>query len=84
MILKSFCFLNTVDQWGGGERWHLDIAMHLRSKGYDVIIITQPRSVLGERAQKEGIKVFYSVDKLECFESFCIVQIIKYFSVKSS
>ena len=61
MILKSFCFLNTVDQWGGGERWHLDIAMHLQSKGYDVIIITQPRSVLGERAQKEGIKVFYIV-----------------------
>ena len=39
MILKSFCFLNTVDQWGGGERWHLDIAMHLQSKGYDVIIL---------------------------------------------
>jgi glycosyltransferase involved in cell wall biosynthesis len=56
--LKSFCFFNTVDQWGGGERWHLDMALHLRSKGHRVMVITQPGAVLGERAQKEGIAVF--------------------------
>ena len=56
--MKSFCFFNTVDQWGGGERWHLDMALHLRSKGHRVMVITQPGAVLGERAQKEGIAVF--------------------------
>jgi glycosyltransferase involved in cell wall biosynthesis len=56
--LKSFCFFNTVNQWGGGERWHLDMALHLRSKGHRVMVITQPGAVLGERAQKEGIAVF--------------------------
>ncbi|MGB0395972.1 MAG: glycosyltransferase [Flavobacteriaceae bacterium] len=56
--MKSFCFFNTVNQWGGGERWHLDMALHLRSKGHRVMVITQPGAVLGERAQKEGIAVF--------------------------
>ena len=61
--MKSFCFFNTVDQWGGGERWHLDMALHLRSKGHNVMVITQPGAVLGKRAQKEGIAVFYVVLK---------------------
>ena len=62
-MLNSYCFFNTVDEWGGGERWHLDMALYLRSKGHRVMVITQPGSVLGERAQKEGIRVFTIVLK---------------------
>ena len=36
----------------------MDTALHLQFKGHAVIIITQPGSVLGKRAQKEGIAVF--------------------------
>ncbi len=57
-MLNSYCFFNTVGEWGGGERWHLDMALYLRSKGHRVMVITQPSSALGERAQKEGITVF--------------------------
>ena len=57
-MLKSFCFFNTVDEWGGGERWHLDMALYLMFKGHQVMVITQPGAVLGERAQKQDIAVF--------------------------
>ena len=58
LMLKSFCFFNTVDEWGGGERWHLDMALYLMFKGHQVMVITQPGAVLGERAQKQDIAVF--------------------------
>ncbi len=63
LILKSFCFFNTVNEWGGGERWHLDMALHLKAKGHRVMIITLPGAVLGNRAEAEGIPVFYIVLK---------------------
>lgn len=58
LVLKSFCFFNTVDEWGGGERWHLDMALYLRFKGHRVMVVTQPGAVLGKRAQKQDIAVF--------------------------
>lgn len=79
-ILKSFCFFNTVDQWGGGERWHLDMALHLRSKGHSVMVITQPGAVLGERAQREGITVFYIVLKnLSVLNPFILLKLVNVF-----
>ena len=35
----------------------MDMALHLRSKGHRVMIITQPGAVLGERTRKKGIMV---------------------------
>ncbi|RPG58591.1 MAG: glycosyltransferase family 1 protein [Flavobacteriales bacterium TMED235] len=62
-MLNSYCFFNTVGEWGGGERWHYDMALYLRSKGHRVMVITQPGAVLGERVKKEGISVFTIVLK---------------------
>ena len=78
--MKSFCFFNTVDQWGGGERWHLDMALHLRSKGHDVMVITQPGAVLGERARKEGMAVFHVVLKnLSVLNPFVLLKLANVF-----
>jgi len=78
--LKSFCFFNTVDEWGGGERWHLDMALHLRSKGHRVMIITQPGAVIGQRAQREGIAVFHIVLRnLSFFNPFVLLKLVNVF-----
>ena len=81
-MLKSFCFFNTVEEWGGGERWHLDIALHLRSKGHRVMVITRPGAVLGERARKEGITVFEIILKnLSVLNPFILLKLANVYKV---
>jgi len=83
LILKSFCFFNTVNEWGGGERWHLDIALYLREKGHRVMIITLPGAVLGNRAEAEGIPVFYIVLKnLSVLNPFVLTKLVKVFKTQ--
>ncbi len=55
--MNSFCFLNTVNEWGGGEKWHLEMASYLHAKGHAVLVIAQPDSVLSKRASAVGITV---------------------------
>ena len=77
LILSSFCFFNTVNEWGGGERWHLDMALHLRSKGHFVMVITYPGAVLGKCARKEGIKVFdIALKNLSVFNPFVLRKLV--------
>ena len=75
--MSSFCFFNTVDEWGGGERWHLDMALHLRSKGHFVMVITKPGAVLGNRARKEGITVFdITLKNLSVLNPFVLLKLV--------
>lgn len=46
----SICFFNSVKSWGGGERWHLDIASRLVNSGSDIFVATHPESELAKRA----------------------------------
>ncbi len=43
--------------WGGGERWHLDVAKYLQSNGHSVILYVRPGSELASRAQMAGLPI---------------------------
>lgn len=78
--MNSFCFFNTVDEWGGGERWHFDVASYLQQKGHRVVIITRPGAELGARAEKSGIEVVYiSIKNLSVFNPWVISKIVRVF-----
>ncbi len=49
------CFFNSVLSWGGGERWHLDVSDTMIKKGYEVILISNPKSELAKRSTRKGI-----------------------------
>ena len=49
------CFFNSVLSWGGGERWHLDVSDTMIKKGYEVILISNPKSELAKRSIRKGI-----------------------------
>lgn len=51
---KQICFFNTTPFWGGGERWNLVTAQHLRERGHVVHFLTSPDSPLYQRATLEG------------------------------
>ncbi len=51
------CFFNSVKEWGGGEKWHFDLAFRLHQKGYPVRIFTNSNSELKEHAKNTTIPV---------------------------
>ncbi len=53
--MKNICFFNSNKAWGGGEKWHHDIALRLRNEGYRVLVMTNKRSELFHRLEQERI-----------------------------
>ncbi len=49
------CFINTNKAWGGGEKWHLEMACQLSLKGYEVSFLTHPDSILNTRLTQAAI-----------------------------
>jgi glycosyltransferase involved in cell wall biosynthesis len=48
-------FVSSIRRYGGGERWMLDAAAGLRDRGYRVLLICRPGSVLGDKAGPAGL-----------------------------
>ncbi|PWD99425.1 glycosyltransferase [Marinilabilia rubra] len=51
----KICFLNSVKSWGGGEKWHFDMAKKLNENGYDVIFFCHKKSVLEKKLEETQI-----------------------------
>lgn len=52
---KTICFFNTAIPWGGGEKWHFEMAKNLHESGYSVWIYCHKKSVLSEKAKANNI-----------------------------
>ena len=55
----QICFFNTNKSWGGGEKWHFDIAKRLNDKGYKVFAVTHNRCELLSRFRSSDITAFH-------------------------
>lgn len=55
--MTNYCFFNTVKAWGGGEKWHLEVASYFHKKGEKVLLVASPNSVLARKAKELGITV---------------------------
>lgn len=53
----TICFFNSSKDWGGGEKWHFEMASFLHCQGYKVIVCCYPESVLHEKAVKASLPV---------------------------
>lgn len=47
--MTRLCFFNTTRFWGGGEKWHFEIADYLSSRGHPVFGVVHPGSPLHRR-----------------------------------
>ena len=74
-------------EWGGGEKWHLEMANHLHSKGNSVLIITQPGSSISKYAIDLGISVHYvklnNLSVLNPFTNISLARVLKKQRVES-
>ena len=73
----TICFFNSHKAWGGGEKWHFDMATCLQDKGYQVHFITSRKSVLFSKLDKTEIKL-----KTICISNLSFLNPYKVFRVK--
>ncbi len=71
---EKICFFNSVKPWGGGEKWHFDMASYLSSRGRDILVITDEKSELRYRLLNKEIPVIsFRVTNLSFLNPFKIL-----------
>ncbi len=57
MEKKTICFINTNKAWGGGEKWHLDMATRLMQRGHQVNVLARTGGPLERKCKAAEIPV---------------------------
>ncbi len=74
------CFFNSVKTWGGGEKWHFEMANSLHNKGLPVMIYTNKFSELRTRADLASIPNYnLKINNLSFFNPFKIIKLATHF-----
>ena len=53
---SKLCFFNSTKTWGGGEKWHLEVARVMHQMGHSVILVTNSKSQLHSRVMQQASK----------------------------
>ncbi len=76
----KICFFNTVKAWGGGEKWHLDTATYLQSKGYEVCVVAHLQSILYQKVSKIALPLFaFNLSKFSFLNPFAKRELVRFF-----
>jgi len=57
--MKNICFFNTIPSWGGGEKWHFEMASYIASLNYKVLFYTEKGGVLDKKITNSFIEKAY-------------------------
>ncbi|MCF8230714.1 MAG: glycosyltransferase [Bacteroidales bacterium] len=75
------CFCNTAKAWGGGEKWHYDMALMLKNQGYRVFTITAKNSALQQKYLASGLKnISIGINNLSFLNPFMEAKLRRFFS----
>jgi glycosyltransferase involved in cell wall biosynthesis len=76
--MKKVIFYNSNQVWGGGEKWHFNMAMALKNIGYTTELITNPGSELETKAKENKLKTYsLTTNNLSFLNLFKIIQLYK-------
>ena len=80
MISRRICFFNSTKAWGGGEKWHFEIASKLHAKFCNVIVIAGKGSILGQRLIAADIPhQIVSIGNLSFLNPFKVIKLVRLF-----
>lgn len=81
MTKETICFFNTNRPWGGGEKFNHDFAVLMNERGYDVHVVCNSPSDLGDRLEKvPGITLHrVSVSNLTFLNPVAMLGLIRLF-----
>lgn len=78
--MTRICFFNTTRFWGGGEKWHLETADYLASRGHRVFCIVHPGSLLHQHLAERPIGVItIAVSNLSFLNPLKIQKMVNWF-----
>lgn len=82
---KKICFFNTVKTWGGGEKWHFDMAKMFCQKGFDVHFVARKKSALLDKLKTINIETNQiSLGNLSFLNPFKIWGLVRIFRDKKT
>ncbi len=85
--MQPVCFLNTNAVWGGGEKWHYDLAIRLEQRGVPVLVVTRPHSALSQRLQSQYVKLqqvnISNLSFLNIFKILLIYHLVKKYHIRT-
>ncbi len=80
----NICFFNTSKSWGGGEKWHFDIASALYKQGYSILIVTNTHSKLKEKISATQIPLYmFRITHVSLLNPFKIFKLVKFLKRKN-
>ena len=56
---KTICFFNSIETWGGGEKWHFEMATYTSSQNYNTLFYLNKKSILNEKIKSDNVKKEY-------------------------
>ncbi|WP_299063161.1 glycosyltransferase [uncultured Polaribacter sp.] len=76
--MKNICFFNSISSWGGGEKWHLEMATYISKLDYKVLFFAEKNGILDSKIDKNTIKVEHvSVSNFSYFNTFKVDKVAK-------
>jgi glycosyltransferase involved in cell wall biosynthesis len=77
---RTICFFNSMDSWGGGEKWHFDAAIYLSRENFRIVYVSSPRSPLSRKMKEAGITGYgFHVSNLSFLNPLTIGKIARVF-----
>ena len=80
MTSRKICFFNSTRAWGGGEKWHFDIAARLYAKYGNIFVVAGKGSELGKRLKNSEIPHhIVAIGNLSFLNPFKIIKLVRLF-----
>ncbi len=80
LINRKICFFNSTKIWGGGEKWHFEMALQLKKLNYDIVFVANRKSELARRLQKTIIPFkTFRIGNLSFLNMMKMVRLRRYF-----
>ena len=77
---KRICFFNSTQVWGGGEKWHFDVAKLLNTDVFEKVIFTNIKSELFDKCKNANLNVCdVKVTNISFLNPFKLVQLVNKF-----
>ncbi len=74
------CFFNSTKAWGGGEKWHFDVASRLSADGWSIIVAAHSKGALLQKAVlAELSNCAISVSNLSFLNPIKILMLYRFF-----
>jgi glycosyltransferase involved in cell wall biosynthesis len=75
---RTICFFNSNRKWGGGEKWHLEMASFTAIAGNSVVLACHSGSELEKKAKAANLEVFpICISNLSFLDPFKVFRIKK-------